>query len=237
MKKWACISIACLVSSNLLAQELLAIKVEPSDIAVRKPVQITLEFKEISEQGACNVLVNFGDGRSEDIRVEAKSAVVKVSHTYESVGNYPISAEGKAKFRGFNTVFGCSGDTRSTALVVREEDYADKAAAAEEEKKAAYERAAAEARAAKLEAERAARDRVSAGSAARRAAAEKEAALKAANAAAADRAAQERAAVRARVAAERAEKAAALASEPPRTAASPKKPATPPLKAGSATDL
>lgn len=210
-------------------------RVNPAEIAVRKSAEITLEIKEINEQGGtCNVLVSFGDGRSEDVRVEAKKTVVTLSHTYDTVGNFPISAEGKTKFRGFNTVFGCSGDNRAAAIVVREENYADKAAAAEEEAKVAYERAAAERKAAQAEAKKAGSERAAAGSAAKRAAADKQAAERAANAAAADRAAQERAAAKAKAAAE---KAAVAASEPSRPVVPPKKAMLPPVKAGSATDL
>ncbi len=221
-----------------LAQELTGIRIAPSEIAVHKPVEISLDVKEINEQGGtCNVLVSFGDGRTEDVRVDAKKGVITISHTYDTVGNFPVSAEGKTKFRGFNTVFGCSGDIRSAALVVREENYADKAAAAEEEQKAAYERAAADARVAKAEAAKAAKDRTAASSAAKKAAMEKEAAQKAAGAAASDRAAQERAAAKAKAAAEKAEMAATTASKPSRPIDSPKKAVPPPIRAGSATDL
>lgn len=234
--------IAAIFSMPVFAQELIAIKVEPSDIAVHKPVEITMEFNQINDQGSCNVLVNFGDGKTEDVRIEAKKTAVKISHVYETVGNYPISADGKTKFRGFNTVFGCPGSNRSTAVVVREENYADKAAAAEEEKKAAYERAAAEAKAAKAEADKATKDRTAASAAAKKAAMEKDAAQKAAIAAASDRAAQERAAAKAKAAAEKAEKlaaerSAAAASEASRPVDPPRKVAPPPVKAGSATDL
>lgn len=228
--------VVVLFSFSATAQELVGMRVNPAEIAVRKSAEITLEIKEINEQGGtCNVLVSFGDGRSEDVRVEAKKTVVTISHTYESVGNFPISAEGKTKFRGFNTVFGCSGDNRAAAIVVREENYADKAAAAEEEAKVAYERAAAERKAAQAEAKRAGSERAAAGSAAKRAAADKQAAERAANAAAADRAAQERAAARAKAAAEKAERAAA--GELSRPVEPPRKAVPPPVKAGSATDL
>jgi hypothetical protein len=234
MKNTISIYLSVLLSTSAIAQELVGIKIQPAEIAVSKAAEITLEFKEIENQSGCNVLVSFGDGRSEDVRVEAKKTVVTLSHTYDTVGNFPISAEGKTKFRGFNTVFGCSGDNRAAAIVVREENYADKAAAAEEEAKVAYERAAAERKAAQAEAKKAGSERAAAGSAAKRAAADKQAAERAANAAAADRAAQERAAAKAKAAAE---KAAVAASEPSRPVVPPKKAMLPPVKAGSATDL
>lgn len=236
MKNTISIYLSVLLSTSAIAQELVGIKIQPAEIAVSKAAEITLEFKEIENQSGCNVLVNFGDGKSEDVRIEAKKTAVTISHKYDAVGNFPVSAEGKTRFRGFNTVFGCVGDNRSAALVVREENYADKAAAAEEDAKIAYERAAAERKAAQAEAKRAGSERAAAGSAAKRAAADKQAAERAANAAAADRAAQERAAAKAKAAAEKAENAAVAASEPARPVAPPKK-AVPPVKAGSATDL
>lgn len=239
MKKTYSMVLLTLFSLPAIAQELVGIRIEPAEIAVHKPAGIVLEFKETENQVACNVLVSFGDGRSEDVRIEAKKTTLTISHTYDTVGNFPISAEGKTKFRGFNTVFGCAGDNRSAALVVREENYADKAAAAEEEAKAAYERAAAERRAAQAEAKRAGSERAAAGSAAKRASMDKQAAQKAANAAAADRAAQERAAAKAKTAAEKAERAAAMPTETVPSVTRPVEQAkkVPPARPVSASDL
>jgi hypothetical protein len=241
MKFLSMLAIA-LLSLSAMAQELVGVRIDPAEITVHQSVQLTLEFKEINEHGVCNVLLGFGDGKSENVRVETGKTPVKLNHTFDTEGNFAISAEGKTHFRGLATVFGCAGSNRSVALAVRPDDYATKAAAEEAEKKAAYQRAAAERRAAQAEVAKAAAEHAAAGSEARRAKSEREAAQKAANAAAAERLAQEKAASdKARAAAvagmrkDTAGAAAAGEAPPVRPAETPKKAS--PIKAGSAVDL
>ena len=67
----------------------------------------------------CAVLVNFGDGHTEHIKVDADSSSFKVSHTYNNSGDFAISAEGKILIRGLKSVFGCSGNTLTYVLTVK----------------------------------------------------------------------------------------------------------------------
>lgn len=244
-----CAALLGSVGASAQAQEFVGMHVEPGEIAVHRSAELTLEFKERENQRegrgtACNLLVNYGDGNSENIRVEAGKTPVKIAHTYDTVGNFAISAEGKTKFRGFNTLGGCSGSHGAVALTVREENYAEKVAVEEAEQKAAYERAAADKKAARAAATAAAaeranaeaaarsarRERTAADAAARRAVAEKAAAQQSANAAAMERKSAE---ARARAAAEANARTEAPPPAPPPEA--PKKGGA--IKANSSFDL
>lgn len=70
----------------------------------------------------CAVLVNFGDGHTEHIRVNRDSPTFNIPHTYNSNGTYAISVEGKHLINGFKSVFGCSGNTQTTVLTVQNND-------------------------------------------------------------------------------------------------------------------
>lgn len=126
------------------------ISFSPVDIKVGNPVEITINFKEndaisTNSQAAtsilgagvknnsqaqvnlpCAVLVNYGDGRSEQVRVDADSPSLKIIHTYATEGSYPLSAEGKVQIRGIKSVLGCSGNTQNVTLNVVNEETAKK---------------------------------------------------------------------------------------------------------------
>lgn len=72
----------------------------------------------------CAVLINFGDGHTEHIRVSGDSPSLNISHTYNTSGNFSISAEGKILIHGLKSVFGCSGNMQTTFLTVQNDDTA-----------------------------------------------------------------------------------------------------------------
>jgi hypothetical protein len=160
------------------AQEITGLKIEPSEISVGKPIDIFLDVKFPSNSKQCAVLLNFGDGNTQSVRIEEDRAPVKITYQYQSTGNYAVTAEGKTQFRGLKTTFACQGTARSAAISVRQEDYAAREAAERAAEKAALERAEA--------------DRQVAMEAAKRAAADREAAQRTAQKAALDRAAFEK---------------------------------------------
>lgn len=114
-----------LVSSFFLVgsantQELIGIRAEPPEVIAGKPVQIVIEFRSLGVvNGACGLLVNFGDGSSELLRAEENNLPVRITKTYNAGGVFPLSAEGKSFFRGLNSVFGCIGRNQSATLHVR----------------------------------------------------------------------------------------------------------------------
>lgn len=230
------------VFSSASALELTGISVEPPETAIGQQVEIAVDFKVPEDKGqgdsvSCGLLINFGDNTSQYIRVEKNNFSLKLSHAYDRMGNFPISAEGKMEFRGFNTVLPCSGSNRATAVYVREEDFAAKEADEQAAKKAAFEKAAAERQAAERAAKRATAERVEAERTAKRATAERSAAERAIQKAVAERSAAEKASAD-RLAAEKAASAnnsnTPSRSSPPEAEA-PKKPTT--IKARSAMDL
>lgn len=235
------------VFSSASALELTGISVEPPETAIGQQVEIAVDFKVPEDKGqgdsvSCGLLISFGDNTSQYIRVEKNNFSLKLTHAYDRMGNFPISAEGKMEFRGFNTVLPCSGSTRATAVYVREEDFAAKEADEQVAKKAAFEKAAAERQAAERAAEIATAERIAAERTAKKATSERSAAERATQKATADRYAAEKAAASVASARAAAEKEAASAkdnnapvrSSPPE-AETPKK--STPIKARSAMDL
>ena len=174
------------------AQELIGIKIEPSEVTAGKPVQIVVDLKASSvPNGACGLLVNFGDGTSQQVRAENSSLPVRLTHTYSNTGAVTISAEGKIYARGLNSVLGCFGKNQTGAIAVRAEDPSEREAAELAAKNEAVKRATADRKAAEASAKTAANDRAATEAAAQKAKAERAAAEAAAKKAAIARAAAE----------------------------------------------
>lgn len=133
---------AGLLIGSAHAQELIGIQIEPAEVAVGKPVQITVQFKSLGVvNGACGLMVNFGDGTSEHVRAEENNLPVRFTRTYNREGPLTVTAEGKTLFRGISTVFLCLGRNQAAAINVRGENYAEKRAAELAAEKAAKEAA------------------------------------------------------------------------------------------------
>lgn len=202
-------SIFFFVFSSASAQELTSVRIEPAEITVGQPVDITVDLKSQENSRACGILIAFGDGRSQRIRVDAEKLPAKLTHTYEQVGNFAISVEGNLQIRGLSSVLPCSGSTRTAAVNVRAEDFAAREAAEKAAQEAALQKAASERQAAERAAHQATVDRRAAESAAQRAASERATAEKAVAAGASARAAAEKEAARSAAVQRAAEKAAA----------------------------
>jgi len=84
-------------AAPLSAQTLQSVKVEPATAEPGKPVTITAAF-DISNGLNCNVRINFGDGASQDQKVnQEKDANLAVQHTYAKAGTYTVKVEPKTK--------------------------------------------------------------------------------------------------------------------------------------------
>jgi hypothetical protein len=92
--------IACAIvfaAAPLAAQTLQSVKVEPATAEPGKPVTITAAF-DISNGLNCNVRINFGDGASQDQKInQEKDANLAVLHTYAKAGTYTVKVEPKTK--------------------------------------------------------------------------------------------------------------------------------------------
>jgi hypothetical protein len=85
------------VSAPLAAQTLQSVKVDPATAEPGKPVTITAAF-DISGGLNCNVRFNFGDGASQDQKVnQEKDANLAVQHSYAKAGTYTVKVEPKTK--------------------------------------------------------------------------------------------------------------------------------------------
>lgn len=81
----------------LAAQTLQSVKVDPATAEPGKPVTITAAF-DISGGLNCNVRFNFGDGASQDQKVnQEKDANLSVQHSYAKAGTYTVKVEPKTK--------------------------------------------------------------------------------------------------------------------------------------------
>lgn len=233
-------------AGSATAQELIGIKIEPVEATVGKSVQITVDLKASTVvNGACGLLVHFGDGASQQIRAENNSLPVTITRTYINAGSVVVSVEGKLYARGLNSVFGCFGKNQTAALNVRAEDPSEKEAAELAAKNEAVKRATADRKAADAAAKSAASDRAATEAAALKAKNERAAADSAAKRAATARVAAEQNAANStppKVLAEPSVKRADVTiNQPPRAAAQPTIPSVTPKaeqpKAKSSLDL
>ena len=86
-----------IASGPLAAQTLQSVKVDPATAEPGKPVTITAAF-DISNGLNCNVRFNFGDGASQDQKVnQEKDANLAVQHSYAKAGTYTVKVEPKTK--------------------------------------------------------------------------------------------------------------------------------------------
>ena len=88
---------AVIAAAPLAAQTLQSVKVDPATAEPGKPVTITAAF-DISGGLNCNVRFNFGDGASQDQKVnQEKDANLAVQHSYAKAGTYTVKVEPKTK--------------------------------------------------------------------------------------------------------------------------------------------
>lgn len=233
-----------LALTSVSAQELTSVQVSRNEIGIGEGFELQLHLKKIdnSNQTVCNLVVDFGDGRTEQVRITAPRYVVDLSHSYKRPGTAVIQVYGKTRFQGLQTAFGCFGDRQTVAVNVLPEDFAVRRAAALAEKEAALQRAEAEREAARLAATEAQKQRSAAQQAAEQARVERATAERIAKDAARQRAAVQRDAKKQASSASRGAPQIVPAPEvksaaPPPTAATPDKTRTAPPRAKSSLDL
>ena len=90
-------AVVVVASAPLAAQTLQSVKVEPATAEPGKPVTITAAF-DISNGLNCNVRIHFGDGASQDQKInQEKDANLAVQHSYAKAGSYTVKVEPKTK--------------------------------------------------------------------------------------------------------------------------------------------
>lgn len=186
-------SLLALVLSTAQAQEVVNVGVSRAEVGIGETVEVMLRLKMIdnSKQTVCNLVIDYGDGSSEQVRVASPELTFSLKHAYQRAGPAVIQVSGKTRFQGLQSAIGCFGG-RTVAVNVLPEDYVARRAAVLAEKEAALRQAEADKRAADAAASDAQAHRNAAQDASRRARIDRTAADKTARESAAKRAAAQR---------------------------------------------
>lgn len=95
MNKRIAIAAAALVCGVAGAQTLSGIKLEPASVKVGEPVKITGTFDN-ADNPNCNVRLHFGDGRSQDFKInQPKDVPLIATRSYDKPGQYQVKIEPK----------------------------------------------------------------------------------------------------------------------------------------------
>ena len=110
---WALlVALACAGGAG--AQKLESLSVLPNSAAVGEPVTLTAVFN-ISGGLNCSARAHFGDGRTQDFRVnQDKDARFVLTHRYEQPGSYTVRIEPKTQL----PVLRCLGDEQRANLTI-----------------------------------------------------------------------------------------------------------------------
>jgi hypothetical protein len=106
-------------------QEIDSLNVKKNRVSINNVVQIFINFKTVASNSYCGLVVNYGDGTDEMVKVEKKDGVnysIELPHSYKSPGQFTIQVEGKYYFRGLFSAPACLGDTKKIVLNVFDED-------------------------------------------------------------------------------------------------------------------
>lgn len=115
MKRFAATAVMlCALSITADAQTLSGIKIEPASVKVGEPVKITGNFDN-AENPNCNVRVHFGDGQTQDFKInQAKDVPLVASRTYAKPGQYKVMIEPKTAL----PMLKCVGKNQSAVVNV-----------------------------------------------------------------------------------------------------------------------
>ena len=106
------LAIAC--CSVAAAQTLSGIKLEPASVKVGEPVKITGTFDN-ADNPNCNVRVHFGDGQTQDFKInQLKDVPLVTSRSYAKAGEYKLMIEPKTALPTLK----CVGKNQTASLVV-----------------------------------------------------------------------------------------------------------------------
>ena len=96
------------------AQTLSGIKLEPASAKVGEPVKITGTFDN-ADNPNCNVRVHFGDGQTQDFKInQLKDVPLVTSRSYAKAGEYKLMIEPKTALPTLK----CVGKNQTASLVV-----------------------------------------------------------------------------------------------------------------------
>ena len=111
------------LSGQAYAQEIIGFSASSKQVLASDEMTFTLRLAP-SPGGInnCAVLVEFGNGESQNVRVNSSANEPELRFTfnykYSNPGNYTASAKGKLLVRGLNTLPGCGGEKTESLVVV-----------------------------------------------------------------------------------------------------------------------
>ena len=105
---------AAVLSSAVAAQTLAGIQLEPATAKVGEPVRITGRFDN-AENPNCNVRLHFGDGQTQDFKInQAKDVPLVASRSFAAPGQYQVMIEPKTAL----PMMKCVGSNQTAMLTV-----------------------------------------------------------------------------------------------------------------------
>ena len=110
------LSVALLAALGLpaQAQTLSGIKLEPASAKVGEPVRITGSFDN-ADSPNCNVRVHFGDGQTQDFKInQAKDVPLVASRSFDKPGQYTVMIEPKTAL----PMLKCAGKNLTASVTV-----------------------------------------------------------------------------------------------------------------------
>ena len=114
MKPSLWIAAAVALCGAAQAQTLSGIKLEPASVKVGEPVRITGTFDN-AENPNCNVRVHFGDGQTQDFKInQLKDVPLVAAHSYAKAGPYQVMIEPKTALPTLK----CGGANQTATLNV-----------------------------------------------------------------------------------------------------------------------
>lgn len=106
-------------------QEIDSLNVNKNRVSMNTVVQIFINFKTVATNSYCGLVVNYGDGTDETVKVEKKDGgnySIELPHSYKSPGKFTIQAKGEYYFRGLFSAPACLGDAKKMVLDVFDEE-------------------------------------------------------------------------------------------------------------------
>jgi len=114
MKKLTTFVAATLLCGAAAAQTLSGIKLEPASAKAGEPVKITGAF-ENADNPNCNVRLHFGDGKTQDFKInQLKDVPLVATHAYDKPGQYKVMIEPKTALPTLK----CVGKNQTATLTV-----------------------------------------------------------------------------------------------------------------------
>jgi hypothetical protein len=114
LKRILTVLLSCLAIAAQ-AQTLTGAKLSPAEIKPGEAATLTADFDISSGALNCNVRVNFGDGQTQNFKInQAKDVPLTVPHTYAKAGSYTVLVEPKTAL----PMLKCSGKDQTAVVKV-----------------------------------------------------------------------------------------------------------------------